>query len=98
MARVSVAIPLALMAALLVQTAAASPIAEVICDTTPRLEQRLERAFLAERSATGIRSREQVMEVWTDRKGDWVLVSRHATGTSCIVAMGQHWQQADPAS
>ncbi len=76
----------------------ASPLADVICDTTPRMQQRLERTLMAERTASGMRSGAQMMEVWTDRKGDWVLVSRYATGTSCIVAMGHHWQQDEPSS
>jgi len=82
----------------LLQTAAASPIADVICDTTPRMEQRLVRTMMAERQASGMRSGDQVMEVWTDTNGDWVLVSKYATGTSCIVAMGEHWQQEKPSS
>ena len=36
------------------------------------------------------------MEVWTDPYGDWTLVVSYATGTSCIVAMGQHWQPLQP--
>ncbi|WP_298847375.1 hypothetical protein [uncultured Ruegeria sp.] len=31
------------------------------------------------------------MEVWTDQNGDWTMVVTYATGTSCIVAMGEHW-------
>ncbi|MEM9637104.1 MAG: hypothetical protein AAGA94_05610 [Pseudomonadota bacterium] len=36
------------------------------------------------------------MEVWTDRQGDWTMVVRYASGTSCIVAMGEHWTELDP--
>jgi hypothetical protein len=39
------------------------------------------------------------MEVWTDEAGGWTLVVSYAHGTSCIVAMGEHWQEVrrDPA-
>lgn len=71
--------------------AARSPIAEIICEPTPVLEERLSRQYHAQRTASGVRSPEQIMEVWTRDSGDWTLVLRYATGTSCIVAMGDHW-------
>jgi len=40
------------------------------------------------------------MEVWTADQGDWTLVITYATGTSCIVAMGENWfirAETDPA-
>lgn len=62
------------------------------------MQNKLERQFGAERTATGLRGREQVMEVWTDSRGDWAMVVRYATGTSCLVAMGEHLQDTrDPA-
>ena len=78
--------------------ASANPIADVICDTTLRMEKRLEETLRAERTASGMRSGAQIMEVWTDPEGDWALVMRYATGTSCIVAMGAHWEQNGPSS
>ena len=79
---------------------AKSPIAEVICEPTPRMHEKLTRQFGSERAATGVRGPEQVMEVWTSKSGDWTMVVTYATGTSCIVAMGQHWHThagSDPA-
>ena len=81
--------------------AASSPIAEVICDGRDAMEQRLSTRMRSTRQATGLRGPEQVMEVWTDPAGDWTLVVTYATGTSCIVAMGEAWQDMrqprDPA-
>ncbi|MBO9444566.1 hypothetical protein [Ruegeria sp. R14_0] len=79
---------------------AKSPIAEVLCEPTPRLHEKLKRQFSSTRAATGIRGPEQVMEVWTSDAGDWTMVVTYATGTSCIVAMGQDWfthAEAKPA-
>ena len=70
---------------------AASPIADVICEPTAALYDKLSRQFGAAQAASGIRDPEQVMEVWTDARGDWTLVVTYATGTSCIVAMGENW-------
>lgn len=79
--------------------AKASPLAEVICDSTERMRDRLQHQFGTRRQAMGLRGPEQVMEVWTDPRGDWTMVVTYATGTSCIVAMGEAWEQVtqDPA-
>ncbi|WP_010139917.1 hypothetical protein [Oceanicola sp. S124] len=71
---------------------AASPIAEVICDRTPMMEQRLKTAMNSEREGLGLRGPEQVMELWTTPRGDWTMVVTYANGKSCIVAMGEAWQ------
>ncbi|WP_428926007.1 hypothetical protein [Marinibacterium sp. SX1] len=78
---------------------AVSPLAEVVCDETGRMRDKLQRQFGTRQQATGLRGPEQVMELWTDRRGDWTMVVTYATGRSCIVAMGEHWQQLgqDPA-
>lgn len=77
-----------------------TPIAEVVCETTPRMLDRLSGAMGATRTAIGLRDEEQLMEVWTDPHGDWTLVASYASGTSCILAMGENWQALpgeDPA-
>ena len=78
--------------------AAVSPIAEILCEPRERMERRLSQTFIATRSAVGVRSPDQVMEVWTDARGDWTLVMRYANGQSCIVAMGEDWMTVVPAS
>lgn len=72
-----------------------SPIAEVLCEPTPRLYDKLSTQMGGQKTATGIRSPEQIMEVWTDAKGRWTMVVTYATGTSCIVAMGDDWWVTD---
>ena len=87
----------ALVLALLTAPAAqATPIAEIICAPSPQMTQRL-TGYGHARHASGVRGPEQVMEVWTDSRGDWTMVVRYATGTSCIVAMGEAWDDARPA-
>jgi len=73
---------------------ATSPIAEVICEPTPRMTQKLTRQFGESLQAWGTRGPEQIMQVWTDDRGGWTLVVSYATGTSCIVAMGENWEGA----
>ena len=79
---------------------ASSPIAEILCQPTRALEEKLSRQYELTRHARGVRGPDQMMEVWTDRTGDWTLVVTYASGTSCIVAMGIQWeglQADDPA-
>lgn len=77
------------------QAWAASPIAEVLCENREVMEKRLTARMGSERQAMGLRGPEQVMELWTGANGDWTLVVTYASGTSCIVAMGQDWQALD---
>ncbi|MBT9382733.1 hypothetical protein KM176_02565 [Pseudooceanicola sp. CBS1P-1] len=90
---VRLAVPLLLIG---LPAQAATPLAEVLCDSTPRLEQRLSQRMGATRAALGLQGPEQVMEVWTDARGHWSLVVAYAGGTSCIVAMGEGWQDLGP--
>ena len=85
-----------LCALLFAQSLAANPIAEFLCSPTGQMRDRLEDQFRAERLASGLRDIDQVMEIWTDDMGDWTLVVRYANGTSCILAMGEHWQTEEP--
>lgn len=73
--------------------AASSPIADVLCSRTQVLQERLTRQYQSERIATGLRNPEQIVEVWTDPQGEWIMVIRYSNGQSCIVAMGEYWQQ-----
>lgn len=93
-----------LIVAVLVSSApmveAKSPIAEVLCEDTQKLTDKLVHQFGEKRTATGLRGPEQIVEIWTDRHGDWTMVVTYATGTSCIVAMGEEWanhSDRDPA-
>jgi predicted methyltransferase len=71
---------------------ASSPIADVICEQTDRMRHKLERQFGTEQIASGLRSPEEVVEIWKGAQGDWAMVIAYASGRSCIVAMGDHWQ------
>lgn len=64
------------------------PIAEVLCEPEARMQQKLAQHFGAKRIWQGLRSPDQIMELWQDHNGDWTLVVVHAGGNHCIVAMG----------
>ena len=85
-----------------VPAAVHAQMADVSCDDSARLTQRLTQVMGAERHGMGLRDPETILEVWvTRRNGDWMIVQNYANGTSCIVAMGDHWESVagkpDPA-
>ena len=81
-------------------TLAQAQMSDVRCDDSSRMTETLKEVIGAERQGMGLRDPETMLEVWvTARNGDWVIVQNYANGTSCIVAMGAHWERpvANPA-
>lgn len=73
---------------------------DVSCDDSVRMAETLTEVMGAKRQGMGLRDPETMLEVWvTARNGDWLIVQNYANGTSCIVAMGEHWEvpRANPA-
>lgn len=73
---------------------------DVSCDDSARMITTLTEVLGAERQSMGLRDPETMLEVWVTRaSGDWLIVQNYANGTSCIVAMGEHWEssQTGPA-
>ncbi len=89
---------LAFLAAFLATSSAAqAQTADVTCDDSARLAHMLSTVMQAERRALGLRGPETVLEVWIDpRTQDWTLVQAYTNGTSCIIAMGEHWEDLTP--
>ncbi|MEL7098840.1 MAG: hypothetical protein AAGM84_08440 [Pseudomonadota bacterium] len=85
------------IAALVATTASGGAISDVSCDDRTRLVSTLTQTMGAHRQGTGLRDPETMLEVWVmPTNGDWLIVQHYATGTSCIVAMGAHWEGAAP--
>lgn len=81
-------------------TFANAKMADVSCDDSARMTNMLKKVLGAERQGMGMRDPETMLEVWvTRRSGDWMIIQNYANGTSCIVAMGEHWEatQTGPA-
>lgn len=91
---------LALLMAPLLLAAAPAPaqLADVICDDTARLESQIAGMDQRRKTGQGMRGPETLLEIWVaPRTGDWLLVQTYTNGTSCIVAMGEHWESLEPA-
>ena len=79
---------------------ASAKMSDVSCDDSARMISMLTEVLRAERQGMGLRDPETMLEVWVSpRDGEWVIVQNYANGTSCIVAMGEHWEAglAEPA-
>ncbi|WP_237220196.1 hypothetical protein [Salipiger sp. CCB-MM3] len=76
--------------------AAASPIADALCEPSAHMTKRLKRQQGASLASTGLRSPDEVVELWLDARDNWTMVISYASGTSCIVAMGAHWSSIKP--
>ena len=73
---------------------------DVRCDDSARMSHTLKEVWGAERQGAGLRDPDTMLEVWvTARNGEWLIVQNYTNGTSCIVAMGEHWEGtvANPA-
>lgn len=86
----------ALLLSCLALPATAESLPDVICAATPDIKQRLKLVYGAKQLGAGMFSPDQMMEVWVSDTGDWTLLRTYAGGTSCIVAMGEHFLLADP--
>ncbi|MBW6418248.1 hypothetical protein [Celeribacter sp. PS-C1] len=76
---------------------AQSLIGDVLCGTKEDIHTKLTRQFGAVKTGAGLRGPEAVMEIWTNPKsGDWTLVQTYVEGNSCIVAMGEYWEDLVP--
>lgn len=70
---------------------------DLVCDDTSRLQQQLQTVVGAEQQAQGLRDPEAMIEIWiVPSSGDWTIVQNYANGTSCVVAMGEHWESVQP--
>ena len=78
------------------QTALAA-LTDLVCDDSARLQEQLTTIVGAEKQGFGMRDPEALLEIWiVPETGAWTVVQTYANGTSCIMAMGEHWQATLP--
>ncbi len=79
---------------------AQAQMSDLSCDDSTRMRKMLVDVLGATRQNVGLRDPETLLEIWVlPRNSDWFIVQSYSNGTSCIVAMGEHWQDdtAGPA-
>lgn len=86
-------------AAVVISISAHAQTSDVFCDDSTRLKKTLNQDMRAERQGLGLRDPDTTMELWvTKGTGEWLMIHHYANGTSCIVAMGEHWSADKPSS
>lgn len=71
----------------------AANIGNLVCEDSTRLAAQMKVAHGARRHGVGMRGPDALMEVWVSpANADWLLVQVNANGTSCIVAIGENWE------
>lgn len=86
---------LALAISLLLPALADARMSNVSCDDSARMTHTLTQVIGAKRQGMGLRDPDTTLEVWVKREsGEWMIVQNYANGTSCIVAMGEHWEDS----
>ncbi|MEM6888540.1 MAG: hypothetical protein AAF636_10430 [Pseudomonadota bacterium] len=66
---------------------------EVVCDDRERLHQQISGIREVQKVGQGMRGPHALLEIWVEPdSGDWTMVQTYANGTSCVLAMGEHWQ------
>lgn len=75
---------------------AQAQMSDLTCDDSTRMNERLVDVFGATRQSTELRDPETILEVWVlPRNSEWLIVQNYSNGTSCIVAMGDHWEDVN---
>lgn len=87
------ALTVALAVGLCSSASASDRLQDVSCDDTDRMTQSLKLSMGVERQGFGLRDPETLLEVWVNpRSGSWLILQNYTNGTSCIIAMGAHWE------
>ena len=67
---------------------------DLFCDDTSRLHEQLQTVGGASPQASGIRDPDAMIQIWiVPSNGDWTIVQNYANGTSCVLAMGEYWEE-----
>lgn len=71
--------------------------AQTVCAPRDTVVERLSGSYGEGLAAGGLRSAEQVLEVWASPEtGTWTVLVTRADGVSCVMASGTNWHQQEP--
>ena len=67
--------------------------AAVPCGSHDALAKSLNTKFKETRRVMGVVNAKAVMEIFMSPQGTWTVLVTDTTGTACIIASGQDWQE-----
>lgn len=83
-----------LLAALLLTPAMA--LAEPVCSERGALVGHLGQRYQEQPTGLGLMADGNLIELLVSARGTWTLLVSRPDGTSCAIAVGDHWQSAVP--
>lgn len=67
--------------------------AQMVCGNHADIEKRLESGYQETRAAVGLAANGGLIEVYTSEKGTFTVVLTRPNGLSCLLAVGENWQE-----
>ena len=67
--------------------------AAVPCGSHDTIAKSLTTKFKEARRAMGVVNAKAVMEIFMSPQGTWTVLVTDTTGTACVIATGQDWQE-----
>ena len=70
--------------------------AQQSCATRDKVVERLSTGYGESFVGGGLQSETKIFEVWfSEKEGTWTILMTKSDGTSCIMAAGTNWREAD---
>jgi hypothetical protein len=73
--------------------AAAAETSPAACGAHDKIVEALKAKYQEERRVMGVINQQTVMEIFMSPKGTWTVLVTDTTGTSCMTASGEDWQE-----
>lgn len=70
---------------------------QAVCGERADIVNRLATGFEEQRRSAGLAADGNLVEVFASKDGTWTIIYTVPGGLTCLVAVGQDWQQSAPA-
>lgn len=85
----------ALFTTLAISVFATPASAQTVCGKRADIVKRLNDGFEEQRRSAGLAADGNLVEVFASKKGTWTIIYTRPGGPTCLVAVGDNWQQVD---
>ena len=74
---------------------AAPSLAQSVCGKRADIVNRLNTGFEEQRRSAGLAADGNLVEVFASKNGTWTIIFTKPGGMTCLVAVGDNWQQIE---
>ena len=86
---------MALGTAVAITFLATPSLAQQVCGKRADIVNRLSDGFEEQRRSAGLAADGNLVEVFASKKGTWTIIYTKPGGMTCLVAVGDNWQQIE---